>query len=110
MSFLDDHEERERQSADRAKVEKALRSQLRADVQEVLALPSGRRLVHAFLAAAGLDNTTYRNNLGDMAHAIGWQDGARWWVDLIRAHCPEREALMRAEANKQHKDLEPSDE
>lgn len=95
--ILDQDARRASDRAERARAKRASR-QFRADVQSVLGTVSGRRVVFAFLQTAGVDSSAYRNNPGAMAHAIGWQDAANWWIEQIRQHCPEREGQMRQEA------------
>lgn len=101
MSFLDDEEARvERDRQDKLDARRADK-QLRKDVQEVLSTTGGRRLLWAFLQSAGVDYSPLRQDAASMAHAVGWQDAARWWLDAVRRHCPEKEEQMRAEARRQ---------
>lgn len=93
-----DTEAREQHEAAERKRAKRLYQRERADVQQLLSTDAGRRLVHAFLTDAGEGATAYRNNPQAMAHAVGWQDAASWWLNKIRQHCPEREGQMRNEA------------
>ena len=100
MSHPLDNEAREQQARDEELRAKLLEARRRKDVQAVMGTVEGRRLVFAFLQTAGVDNTPFRSELAAMGHAVGWQDAGRYWLDLIRSHCPEREAQMRAEAKR----------
>jgi hypothetical protein len=104
--IFEQREQTEREDKQRAK---QMAQQLRADVQEVMKLPAMQRTLMAFLQTAGIDFTAYRDNPTAMAHAAGWRDAGQWWLDVIRQHCPEREAQMRAEANKQRARTEAQD-
>lgn len=77
--------------------------QQREDLKEVMALPAMRRLLARFIDDAGLDRSAFRPDPNVMSFAAGWQDAARWWIEPIRAHCPEREVQLRAEARKARK-------
>ena len=79
--------------------------QLVEDVRGVLDDPRMRRLLWQFVQAMGLDASPYRAEPTDTARAIGRQEAAQWWLNAIRDNCPEREAQMRAEANKSLKQL-----
>lgn len=72
-------------------------AQLRADVQEVMNLPAMRRILFLFMQQTGLDVSPFATNAMQQSHAIGMQDAAKWWVNLIREHCPEKEAQVRRE-------------
>jgi len=106
---LDAEERARRQREDAAKAKRAAKA-FRADVQAVMALPEARRLVWAFLSAAGMDSYAYRQKPHDMIVAAAMQDNARWWLGAIREHCPEREAQMRAEARKAERDAREGDD
>ena len=80
--------------------EKRLSKHEQQDIRDLMATEVGRRVVHSFLQAAGLDESQYRNNPGAMAHAVGWKDAGAWWVARIREYCPEREGQMRSEARR----------
>ena len=100
MSILEEQERRERAAAEERRQQRIAARQFREDVQAIMAMPGGRRVVGEFLQAAGADLSAYRDGATPMAHAVGWQDAGRWWLAAIREHCPEREPQMRAEANK----------
>jgi hypothetical protein len=100
MNPLDDQERRDAQDAEERRTARLRAAQFRSDVQAVLAEPAGRRVLWAFLCESGADVSPLRADNLTTGHAIGWQDAAGWWVNAMRAHCPEREAQMRAEARK----------
>lgn len=49
------------------------------------------------MQASNFDGSAFGTNAMAQSHAIGWQDAARWWLDLIRDHCPEKEQQIRRE-------------
>lgn len=98
MNPIDASEQRAQRQAEERRDARHRAEQMRRDVQTVFAEPQARRVLAAFIADAGLDLSAYRENPAAMAHAVAWQDAARWWLDLLRAHCPEREAQMRKES------------
>ena len=84
-----------------AEKEARIRAEIfRADVQQIMKLDSMRRVLGEFFAQVGLDDSPFSPNAMQQSHAIGLQDAAKWWINVIRLHCPEREALIRAEFNK----------
>ena len=101
-----DHDARERREREERLRQRQLDAQFRSDVQAVMALVEGRRVVHAFLETMGVDRPAYRSEPHDMVIAAALQDGARWWVTAIRDHCPEREVQMRAEARKAEREAQ----
>jgi hypothetical protein len=104
--IFEQREQAEREEKQRAK---HMAQQLRTDMQELMKLAPMQRVLMLFLIEAGIDFTAYRDNPTAMAHAAGWRDGAQWWLDLIRQHCPEREGQMRIEFNKQRARTEAPD-
>lgn len=110
MSYLDDRESLQRQSRADARKERERADQFRKDVQDVMGMPAMRRLLSEFMDTAGLDRSAYREDAGAMAFSVGWQDAARWWLDAVREHCPEKETTMRAEARARAKqEAQPGD-
>ena len=105
-----DAEERAQQEREAAKRAKRAAQDFRRDVQGAFGHPEVRRVVWAFLEAAGMDSYAYRQNPHDMVVAAAIQDNARWWLDAIRSHCPERETQMRAEARKAQQDISTQQE
>lgn len=103
MSVLDDQEKRAKAERAAQRVAKERAAQFKKDVQDLMALPAMRRVLSDFIDDAGLDRSTYRDDHGAMACVAGWQDAARWWIDAVRQHCPERETAMRAEARSRAK-------
>lgn len=91
----------QRQRQERA-AEKLYHDQLRADVQQIMNLPAGRRILWLFMQQMGVDSSPFATNAMAQSHAIGMQDAAKWWLNVVRDHCPEKEAQIRREglANK----------
>lgn len=110
MAIPDSYEKQQERQAFEKQLEKARVEQLKADITEVMALPSFRRILSEFMMDAGTDNSPLRTDIALMAAAIGWQDAAGWWMNLIRRYCPERESQMRAEAKKALKSQESNDD
>lgn len=77
--------------------EKWYQDQLRADIQQIMNLPAGRRILWLFMQQTGVDASPFATNAMAQSHAIGLQDAAKWWMNLIRDHCPEKEAQIRRE-------------
>lgn len=74
--------------------------QFRADFVALMSTPTNRRVIHDFIQLMNIDGTPFNTNAMAQSYGIGMQDAARWWLKAIRATCPEREAQMRAEANR----------
>lgn len=77
--------------------DKLFQEQLRADVQQVMNIPAARRILWLFMLQTGLDASPFATNAMAQSHAIGMQDAAKWWLNLVRDHCPEKEAQIRRE-------------
>lgn len=93
--------EARREQERRAKREQKLRDDLfKADVQQVMKLPAMRRILWSFMEEMGLDQSPFATNGMLQSWGIGKQDAAKWWLNVIREFCPEREAQMRAEGRK----------
>jgi hypothetical protein len=106
-----DNDAREQEARAEQLRAKVAAAQLRKDVQTVLGTEQGRRLVWLFLQTAAIDVSPLRADPVLMAHAVGWQDAGSHWINLIRSHCPEREAQMRAEAKRDaQRDEAPNDD
>lgn len=101
MNVLDAYANREAEEKARRKAMQYAQQKEREDIVAMMALPASRRLMARFLDTTGIDTTSYRDTPIAMGHASGWQDAARWWLEVIREHCPEREAQMRAEAKRE---------
>lgn len=84
------------QRQDRA-AEKWFREQMKADVQQLMNLPAARRILWLFMQQTALDASPFATNAMAQSHAIGMQDAAKWWLNLIRDHCPEKEQQIRRE-------------
>lgn len=103
----------DQQRAQRRAAEKAQRmaaAVFRADVQRALENPGTRVLVAHFLTAMGIDNSPFSTNGLEQARAIGLQDAGRWWLNVIRAHCPEREPQLRQLMRELTKPVNPTTE
>lgn len=92
-----DRETIQKRQAEEAKVAKFVNQQLRADTQQVMNLPGMRRILYLFMQQMGLDNSPFATNAMAQSHAIGMQDAGKWWLNLIREHCPEKEVVIRVE-------------
>jgi hypothetical protein len=106
--MIDEQRNEARLAEERRKVKLQV-AQFRSDVQAVFGTVEGRRVLSAFLHNAGADQSTLRHDNLATGHAIGWQDAARWWLTALRAHCPEREVQMRAEAKREAAQGAPQD-
>lgn len=84
------------QRKDRA-TEKWFQEQIKVDVQQVMNLPAARRILWLFMQQTGIDVSPFSTNAMAQSHAIGMQDAAKWWLNLIRDHCPEKEQQIRRE-------------
>lgn len=82
----------------------------RDDFKHALSDEKVRRVLFVFMQAVGLDGSPFNTNAMAQSHATGQQDAARWWLNAIRDMCPEREAQMRAEANRAAKQNRPEPE
>lgn len=89
---------RERRDREKLAKAEALREQeIRADLQHVMKQAQFRRLLAEFLAQMGVDGSQFSTNAMAQSHSIGLRDAGMWWLGLVRVHCPEKEAIMRAE-------------
>lgn len=95
MTHPADRDAIEAQQREARQAEKWFQEQLRADVQQVMNFPAARRILFLFTQQMGLDGSPFATNAMAQSHAIGLQDAAKWWVNLIRDHCPEKEAQIR---------------
>jgi hypothetical protein len=100
MSIMEDREEQEAREKREKKYYKEREARKAEDVRAVMEKPEMRRLVMEFFKDANVDLSPLRPDPLAMAHAVGWQDAAGFWMNLIRRYCPEREAQMRAEAKR----------
>ena len=66
-------------------------------------MPAARRILWLFMLQTGLDASPFATNAMAQSHAIGMQDAAKWWLNLVRDHCPEKEAQIRREGLAQAK-------
>lgn len=106
MSFIEDEEarqERERLENQRAKL---ARKESQRAFRALMATQEGRQVVDEFLAESRVDHSAYRGpDPVSMAHAVGWQDAGRWWLDRIRRLCHEKEGVMRSESRARAREL-----
>lgn len=100
MSRPYDHDARRQHDREAAREAKLRDAQQQADVQQVMKLPAMRRILHTFLNDVGVDGSPFATNAMAQSHAIGLQDAGKWWLNLIRTYCPEKEAIIRAEGQK----------
>lgn len=108
-----DPEERSRRERREQRMQKLLEAEFREDFLAVMNSPQGRRILSAFMQDMGHDRSAFATNAMAQSHAIGMQDAVRWWLDLIRRYCPEKEGRMREEAKAQLRAIEaenPEDE
>lgn len=94
MLTEEQREARRREEEQRRKLHAA---KLREAARLVFKIPEARFLFGEFFHDAGMDVSPMRDTDRATYHAIGWQDSGSWWVNAIRAHCPEREAEIRKE-------------
>lgn len=73
------------------------------DARAILRTEEGRRVLYAFLQDMGVDKTPFSTNAMTQSMLIGKQDAGKWWLNVIRVHCPEIERKMRVEAEKDAK-------
>ena len=113
MSHPADREAIDAKARKAAEDEKWFREQLKADAQQVMNVPAMRRILWLFMQQTGLDASPFATNAMAQSHAIGMQDAAKWWLNLVRDHCPEKEAQIRREGLAQAKpkttDQEPEE-
>jgi hypothetical protein len=95
MTRIPDMEEQAAQRRREAKAQRMAREQLRADVQNLLNSPGARKVLAQFLLAMRIDDSPFSNNGLEQAHGVGLQDAARWWLNMVRDHCPEKEPQIR---------------
>lgn len=98
MSYLDERDTSRARQREADKLVKAANDQLASDVRALFKQEPMRRLALAFMEAMGADSSPFNTNAMAQSAAIGRQDAARWWLDLVREFCPEQEVVMRNEA------------
>lgn len=72
-------------------------AEFQRDVQTALDSAPLRRILGRFFFEMKLDGSPLNTNGMMQSHGIGLQDAARWWINVIREHCPEREVQIRIE-------------
>lgn len=78
-------------------MEEFIQKQLQADVQQVMNLPAMRRILFLFQQWAGVDDSPFATNAMHQSFAIGKADAGKWWLNLVREFCPEKEVQIRQE-------------
>ena len=97
MSHPADRDHIDKAEREARNAEKWLQEQLRSDVQTVMNMAPARRILWLFMQQLGHDRSPFATNAMAQSHAIGMQDAVKWWLELIRDHCPEKEAQIRKE-------------
>lgn len=87
-----------KQQRQQTQQDKAREEQFRRDVQLALTNKATRAVLNRFFDEAGLDTSAFNPHGSIQAHALGKQDAAKWWINVIREHCPEQEVVLRIEA------------
>lgn len=95
MTRIPDMDAQAAQRRREAKAARMARDQLRTDVQTMLGVPGARKVLAQFMLAMRIDDSPFSSNGLEQAHGIGLQDAARWWINMIRDHCPEKEHQVR---------------
>ena len=98
------------QQREDARLEKFAREQLRADVQQVMNLEATRRILWLFMLHSGMDASPFATNAMQQSHAIGLQDAGKWWLNLVREFCPEKEQQIRRDGMAMAKSRPPATE
>lgn len=65
--------------------------------QAALADPNVRHILWEFMQQMGLDRSPFNPNAMTQSHNIGKQEAVGWFLNVMREHCPEREAQVRIE-------------
>ena len=98
------------QRRDEVQAEKFARAQLQADVQQVMNLEAMRRILWLFMQQSGLDGSPFATNAMQQSYGIGQADAAKWWVNLVREFCPEKEQQIRRDGMAMAKARPPATE
>ena len=93
---LDRNDQMDRDRATRLTQER-FEAQFQRDVQAALDNKPLRHILGRFFYEMKLDGSPLNTNGMMQSHGIGLQDAARWWIAVIREHCPEREVQIRIE-------------
>jgi hypothetical protein len=84
-------------------------AEMRKRIKAMLDVPDNRMVVSHFIAQIDIDASPFSPNAMTQSHAIGKQDAAKWWINAIRAACPEKELPMRREYEKALQSIEDMD-
>lgn len=84
-------------------------AEMRQKLKAMLDNPDNRLIVSQFMEDMGVGKSPFSPNAMTQSHAIGKQEAAQWWIDSIRAACPEKELPMRREYQAAMKSLQDLD-
>lgn len=87
-----------------------IRKQLKADVQQLMNLPAGRRILYLYLQWTGVDESPFATNAMQQSYHIGKGDSGKWWLNLLREFCPEKEIAVRQEGASMEKMVPTTEE
>jgi hypothetical protein len=97
MTYELDRGEKDRKARLVSQASQKFDAEMRQKLKAMLDNPDNRLIVSRFLEDMGLGKSPFSPNAMTQSHAIGKQEAAQWWVDSIRAACPEKELPMRRE-------------
>lgn len=92
-----DREELNRKARLSAQAAERFDADMRKRIKSLLDVPDNRLVVSHFIAQIDIDASPFSPNAMTQSHNIGKQDAAKWWINAIRAACPEKELPMRRE-------------
>ena len=82
---------------------------MRQKLKAMLDNLDNRLVISRFLEDMGLGKSPFSPNAMTQSREIGKQEAAQWWIDSIRAACPEKELPMRREYQSALKSLQDLD-
>lgn len=80
-------------------------AEMRKRIKAMLDVADNRLVVSHFIAQIDIETSPFSPNAMTQSHSIGKQDAAKWWINAIRAACPEKELPMRREYESARKSL-----
>ncbi len=83
--------------------------EMRQKLKAMLDNPDNRLIVSRFLEDIGMGKSPFSPNAMTQSRDIGKQEAGQWWIDSIRAACPEKELPMRREYQKAMQSLQDLD-
>lgn len=104
-----DRGEQDRKARLIAQASQKFDGEMRQKLKTMLDNPDNRLVVSRFLEDMGIGKSPFSPNAMTQSHAIGKQEAAQWWIDSIRAACPEKELPMRREYQNALKSLQDLD-